>query len=169
MKSFTCASVHVLLARRKIWCGRGGQSQSLGTVFAAPATKTAKSSIWWLKRARAERHRCVHAIYRRTSLAPTDILYCNRCAFHTIGSHLVLALELVLEEAESAELPRELEGGQDGIFAGQRDQGRTGQGTVGVDPGARVAQRVLLPRGDALVAPAPTSYERRRLRHNKKL
>jgi hypothetical protein len=73
-------------------------------------------------------------------------------AFHT---HLVLALELVLEKAESAELPRELEGGQDGIFAGQGDQGRTGQGTVGVDPGAGVAQGVLLPRGDALVAPAP--------------
>lgn len=68
----------------------------------------------------------------------------------------------MLEEAESAKLPREFEGGQDRVFAGQGDQGRTGQGTVGVDPGARVAQGVLLPRGDALVAPAPAPDNKRR-------
>lgn len=68
----------------------------------------------------------------------------------------------MLEEAESAKFPRELEGGQDRVFARQGDQGRTGQGTVGVDPGARVAQGVLLPRGDALVAPAPAPDKKRR-------
>lgn len=66
----------------------------------------------------------------------------------------------MLEEAESAKLPRELKGGQDGIFAGQGDQGRTGQGTVGVDPGAGVAQGVFLSRGDAFVAPASNKTRR---------
>jgi hypothetical protein len=146
--------VHILLARRKIWCGRGGQSQSLGTVFAAPATKTAKSSICGLSRARASTLRARFIGSNRHQLIIATRITKSAIAFQT---HLVLALELVLEEAESAELPRELKGGQDGIFAGQGDQGRTGQGTVGVDPGAGVAQGVLLPRGDALVAPAPAA------------
>ncbi len=43
--------------------------------------------------------------------------------------------ELRLHHAESLELVGELEGGQDGVLGGERDQRGGGQGAVGVDAG----------------------------------
>ncbi len=74
--------------------------------------------------------------------------------FSLFVPHLVLALELVLREGEPPQLPAQLEGGQDGVLGGEGDERGGGQGAVGVDPGPRVAEAVLGPRGHALFTAA---------------
>jgi hypothetical protein len=46
----------------------------------------------------------------------------------------------MFHEAESSQLPGQLEGRQDGILGGERDEGRARQSAVRVDPGAGVSQ-----------------------------
>ena len=48
----------------------------------------------------------------------------------------------------------QLEGGHDGIGAGEGDVGRTGQGLVGVEPRPRPLQRVIVLFGDTIIARA---------------
>jgi len=50
----------------------------------------------------------------------------------------------MLHETQSPQLPGKFKGREDRVLGGQRDEGRTRQGTVGVDPRPGVSQRVLL-------------------------
>lgn len=67
---------------------------------------------------------------------------------------LVLLPELVLHLTELLQLPAQPERREDGVLAGQGDEGRAGQGLVDVQPRARVPQTVHLRAGHALHAVA---------------
>ena len=60
----------------------------------------------------------------------------------------------MLHEGEPPELPAELEGGEDGVLAGEGDQRGRGQRAVRVDPRPRVPEAVLVPRDGALFTAA---------------
>ena len=65
----------------------------------------------------------------------------------------------MLYEREPPELPAELEGGEDGVLAGEGDERGGGEGAVRVDPRPRVPQAVLVP-GDAALFTAASERER---------
>ena len=69
-------------------------------------------------------------------------------------THQVFTFELVLVKGELFEFPWKLEGSEDRVLAGQRDEGGGGQRPVRVDPGPGVAEAVLQPRLGAILAPA---------------
>ena len=85
---------------------------------------------------------CFHSTLPKSSLA--------------IVTHQVFTFELIFVKSELFEFPWKLEGSEDGVLAGQRDEGGGGQRPVSVDPPARVAQRVLRPRLGTVLASAPT-------------
>lgn len=66
----------------------------------------------------------------------------------------ILQLALLLGEGEVAKLPGELEGGEDGVVAGEGDERGASQGAVLVHAGERVTQGILLGLADALLTPA---------------
>ena len=70
------------------------------------------------------------------------------------GQLLVVDLELVLQPTQRLEFAAQLERGQDGVLAGQRDQGGAGQGLVGVDARPAVAQAVVAHAAHAVGAVA---------------
>jgi len=57
----------------------------------------------------------------------------------------------VLEKAEPAQLPGQLEGREDGVLGGECYQTGTGQGPIGIDARSRVSEGVLLAGLDALI------------------
>ena len=61
----------------------------------------------------------------------------------------------MLDEGEPPEFPAELEGGEDGVLAGEGDERGTGQRPVRVDAGPGVPQAVLAPGHQALLTAAP--------------
>ena len=67
----------------------------------------------------------------------------------------------MLREGEPPQLPGELEGGEDGVLRGQRDERGAGERAVRVDPRARVPQAVLLPGGHAHFTAASENGERK--------
>lgn len=71
-----------------------------------------------------------------------EVVYAVFCS--EFGLHVLQALQLL----------GQVEGGQDWIPRTEGDQRAGAQRLVGIDPGLRVAQRVLLLRQDALIAPA---------------
>ena len=56
----------------------------------------------------------------------------------SICHYQVFTLELVLKNWEATKLPAKLKGRQDGVLAGEGDQGRAGQCPVSIDPGSGV-------------------------------
>lgn len=50
-----------------------------------------------------------------------------------VSDVFIFQLELVLQAAHTFELPAQLEGGQDGVLAGEGDEGRTRQCAVGIN------------------------------------
>lgn len=58
----------------------------------------------------------------------------------------------MFRKEEAAEFPGELEGGEDGILGRQRDERRTGKGSVGVDSRTRMSQGILLSRVNTVIA-----------------
>jgi hypothetical protein len=66
--------------------------------------------------------------------------------------YLVFALKLVLHKTESPQLPGKFKGREDRVLRGQRDEGRTRKGSICVDPGSGVSERVLLSRRHTFVA-----------------
>lgn len=87
----------------------------------------------------------------------------NRFRSTETNAHDVLDSELALHAAQAPQLPRQLEGGQNGIVRAEGDERAGRKRAVGVDPRLRVAQRVRLARRYALIAPA-TSVVRHRQR-----
>ena len=61
-----------------------------------------------------------------------------------LPQHRVLLAELRLHLGQTLELVRQLESGEDGVLAGERDQGGAGEGLVGVQAGHGEPQAVLL-------------------------
>ncbi len=59
-----------------------------------------------------------------------------------LGKLFILWLEFILHLTELLELPAELEGRQEGVFAGEGDERGTGQGTVNVETGSGMSQAV---------------------------
>lgn len=74
-------------------------------------------------------------------------------------TYQVLSTELILGVGQVLQFEGELEGGKDGVGGGEGDEGRGGEGPVGVNAGSGVAQRVLLGRLDALRTPTPVTWE----------
>ena len=60
----------------------------------------------------------------------------------------------MLDEGEPPQFPAELEGGEDGVLAGEGNQQGGGQRAVRVDPRPRVPEAVLVPRDGALFTAA---------------
>ena len=60
----------------------------------------------------------------------------------------------MLHEGEPSELPAELEGGEDGVLAGEGYQGGRGEGSVGVNTTPRVSETVLTPGHRTLLTAA---------------
>ena len=66
----------------------------------------------------------------------------------------------MLCEGEPPELPAELEGGEDGVLAGEGDEGGRGEGPVGVNTTSGVPETVLSSRLCAVLTPAPDVVRR---------
>jgi hypothetical protein len=69
--------------------------------------------------------------------------------------NLVVLAEFIFKPSKFSQFAGEFKGGEEGVFGGEADQGRTGQRLVSVDSGQGVAQVVALARTHALFASAP--------------
>ena len=69
----------------------------------------------------------------------------------------VLALKLTLCEGEFSEFPGKFEGSEDGVLAGEGDEGGGGESSVGVNTTSGVPETVLSSRLCAVLTPAPGS------------
>ncbi|GIX99591.1 hypothetical protein CEXT_718801 [Caerostris extrusa] len=70
-------------------------------------------------------------------------------------THLIFVLEFLFHEAQSPEFPGELESREDGVLAGEGDEGWRSQCPVRVDTGSRMSKTVLAAGLDTLRATAP--------------
>lgn len=80
---------------------------------------------------------------------------------YMLYAYIVLRAEFRLHATETAQLPGQLEGGQNGIPGAERYQ-RTGrQSPIGVDTWLRMTQRVIFTGMNAFVASASARCKRK--------